>query len=166
MRHHLAQANIARPVAPLDDPLMADFVAQLDAINAAADRSPGFVWRFQADSTDTTVFEVFENDRLLFNMSVWESIEALHHYVYESDHLGPLRSRRQWFEPAQGPALVMWWVPAGALPSVQDAKARIVLLSALGSTAEAFTFREPFPPPGGATVSAPEVDAEFCESRR
>jgi hypothetical protein len=166
MRYHLAQANVARPLAPLDDPLMASFVAQLDAVNAAADRSEGFVWRYTADPGDTTVAEVFGNDRLLFNMSVWESIEALQGYVYRGDHLGPLRARRQWFEPARGPALVMWWRPSGMPPTVQEAKARFDLLAAHGPTAEAFTFRQPFPPPDETTVSAPEVDAEFCEPAR
>ena len=99
-------------------------------------------------------------------MSVWASLEALHDYVYQSEHLRPLRARRQWFDPMPGPSLVLWWVPAGHVPSIEEAKARFALLEANGPCADAFTFRQPFPPPGQALQARPEVDAEFCEPHR
>ena len=160
---HLAQANIARTRAPLDDPLMHSFVSQLESINALADNSPGFVWRLQTDAGDATAIRAYEDERILFNMSVWESLESLHHFVYRSAHVGPLRSRGEWFEPLEGPILVLWWIPAGHLPSVDEAKERFAILKAKGPTQEAFTFRQPFPPPGHATNGFPEVDAEFCQ---
>lgn len=162
-RHHLAQANVALMRAPLEDPLMDGFRNQLDRINALADASPGFVWRLQTAEGNATAVRVYENERILFNMSVWESIEALHRYVYRSDHAGPLRDRRQWFERHDPPVLVLWWIPAGHVPSVEEAKHRLELLKANGPTPEAFTFRQPFPPPGQRSIDIPKADAEFCD---
>jgi len=164
--HHLAQFNIARMRAPIDDPVMEGFRSQLDRINALADRSPGFVWRLQTDGGDATAIRVYADPLVIVNMSVWESLEALHQYVYKSPHVGPLRDRRQWFEPATEPVLVLWWVASSHIPSVEEAMERLERLRAQGPTLEAFTFREPFPPPGEVSVSAPEVDAEFCSPRR
>ena len=166
-RFNLAQANIARMRAPLESPVMDGFRTQLERINAIADASPGFVWRLQSDEGDATAIRAFDDPRMLVNMSVWESLEALHAYVYKSDHVGPLRGRRAWFEPLTGQAsLVLWWIPAGHEPTVPEALERFELLNARGPTAEAFTFREPFPPPGARAFRAPEVDAEFCGGMR
>jgi hypothetical protein len=162
MPHHLAQANIARMRAPLEDPIMYGFVSQLDAINALADASPGFVWRLQTEEGDATSLRAFEDPLILINMSVWESLDALHAYVYKSGHSGPLRMRRDWFEPMDVPALVLWWVTAGHRPTVEEAKARFATLAERGPSPEAFTFRKAFPAPGEESVHAPEVDAEFC----
>ncbi len=146
-RFQLAQVNIARMRAPLDDPLMEGFRSQLEGINAIADRSPGFVWRLQTPTGDATTIRAFEDDRVLVNMSVWESLEALHQYVYEGPHLGPLRDRREWFLPYEGPMLVLWWIPAGHIPPVEEAKEKLDELSRNGPTPSAFTFRKPFPAP-------------------
>ena len=162
-RFHLAQANIARTRAPLDDPLMHGFVSRLESINALADESPGFIWRLQTDAGDATAIRAFGDD-ILFNMSVWESLESLHQFVYRSAHLGPLRARRAWFDPLEGPILVLWWIPAGHQPSVEEAKERFAILEAKGPCAEAFTFRQPFPAPGQTGTRFPDVDAEFCQS--
>jgi hypothetical protein len=143
---HLAQVNIARMRAPLEDPLMADFVALLDEVNAIADAAPGFVWRFQDDSGNATYLRPFDDDRILFNMSVWESIDALKAYVYGSVHAAVLRRRREWFERFEAPATALWWTPVGRIPSVGEAKWRLDQLEAHGATAQAFTFKEPFAP--------------------
>src|SRR6266536_2424822 len=84
--HWLAQINIARMRAPIDDPLMADFVAQLAEVNALAEKSPGFVWRLQGDGGDSTSIRAFEDPLILVNMSVWETLEALQSYVYRGRH--------------------------------------------------------------------------------
>ena len=162
-RFHLAQANIARMRAPLEDPLLAGFASQLDAINAAADRSPGFVWRLQTDAGNATAIRAFEDDLILFNMSVWESLEALHHYVYRSEHVGPLRDRRQWFEPMSGPTLVLWWIPAGHLPTIEEAKERLRTLAMEGPTTNAFTFKVWYPPPGEEAAVDRKPEFEPCE---
>src|SRR5215510_773225 len=102
-RLHLAQVNVARMLEPLDSPRMAGFVARLDEINALADRSPGFVWRLQTEAGNATDLRPFDDDRILLNMSVWETIEALRAYVYESAHREVLRERHSWFEKFDGP---------------------------------------------------------------
>jgi uncharacterized protein DUF3291 len=163
-RWWLAQANVARMRAPLEDSLMAGFRAQLPRINAVADASPGFVWRLQSDEGDATAIRACDDPLVLFNMSVWDSLESLHAYVYKSEHIHPLRGRRQWFLPAEGPVLVLWWVPGGHTPSVEEARAKLALLHARGPTRAAFTFRQPFPAPGALPSEPPEVDAEFCGS--
>jgi hypothetical protein len=163
-RWALAQANVARMRAPLEDPLMEGFRSQLERINALADRSPGFVWRLQSEQGDATAIRAYDDPFALFNMSVWESLEALHAYVYKSDHVGPLRGRRAWFLPPVGPSLVLWWIPAGQVPSLAEGVAKLELLRELGPTPAAFTFRQPFPAPGAPPREPPEVDAEFCAS--
>ena len=145
---HLAQANIARMRAPREDPVMKPFYDQLEYINSVADRAPGFVWRLQDEAGNAMAIRVFEDERILFNMSVWESVDALYEYVYQSDHRGPLRDRRNWFEKLESPTVVLWWIPAGTLPSVEDARARFDRLISAGPTSEAFTFKAMFGPDG------------------
>ena len=147
---HLAQVNIATLLAPIDSPRLAGFVAKLDEINALADGSPGFVWRLQTEDGDATAIRAFDDARILVNLSVWESLDALGDFVYRSRHNEVLRRRREWFERMATAMLALWWVPEGTIPAVSDAKRRLELLERLGPTPEAFTFKEPFPPPGSA----------------
>ena len=162
-RFHLAQVNIGRIRAPLDDPIMEGFRSQLDPINALADRSPGFVWRLQTEDGNAMAIRPFDDDRMAINMSVWESLDALQQFVYRSAHVGPLRDRREWFEPIEGPILALWWIPAGHIPTVVEAQDRLHLLKERGPSPAAFTFRTPFPPPDGPIGDPPTLDAAFCE---
>ena len=141
---HLAQINVARALAPLDTPLLADFVARLDDINALADHSPGFVWRLQSDSGNATDIHISEDPQFIVNMSVWRDLDALFAYVYRSDHLQVMSQRRKWFEKPAGAFMALWWLPAGELPTVEEGLARIALLDRRGSTPEAFTFKQPY----------------------
>ena len=142
--HHLAQVNIARALYPLDDPAMTGFVSRIEEINALAATAPGFVWRFN----DEEPYErVFGGERLLFNMSVWESAEALRAFTYGGGHRELLRDRAQWFGKLGSPALALWWIPAGSRPSVEEAKSRLDHLAAHGDSEFAFTFRKLFPAP-------------------
>ncbi|MCB0154546.1 MAG: DUF3291 domain-containing protein [Anaerolineae bacterium] len=148
MKHaHLAQINIARMVASLEDPLMAGFVAQLETINTVADQSPGFVWRLQGEEGNATGINAFGDARILINMSVWESVEALQQYTYRSQHAGVFRDRKRWFEPLGRPHMALWWIPAGHKPTPTEGKQRLELLQSQGPTAEAFTFKQHFPAP-------------------
>lgn len=146
-QHHIAQVNIARVRAPIDSPELAEFVAALEPINALADGTPGFVWRLQTEDGDATAIRPFDDDTILVNMSVWESVEALDAFVYRSDHRAYLRRRREWFERAEGPVNALWWIDAGHIPTVTEAKARLEVLDRRGPTPEAFTFRSWFPAP-------------------
>ncbi len=101
-RYHIAQVNIARMKAPLDSPVMEGFVKRLDEINALADRSPGFVWRLQGGEGNATYLRPYDDDRIPFNLSVWETVEAPKDYVYKKAHAEPFRDRREWFEQFDG----------------------------------------------------------------
>lgn len=158
---HLAQVNIALPRAPVDSELLADFMAALAPINALADRSPGFVWRLQTEDGDATAIRPYPDDRILVNMSVWQSREALAEYVYRSDHTPFMRRRREWFEHMGTPYMALWWLPAGDLPTLADAVERLDHLRDYGPTPFAFTFRDAFPPPD-ATAPVEVRDDDLC----
>jgi heme-degrading monooxygenase HmoA len=145
---HLAQMNVATLRYPLDDPRVADFVNQLDEINALAERSPGFVWRLKGDGGNATDIQVTDDPDFIVNMSVWESAEALFAFVYTSAHRPVMTRRREWFVPPKGPYQVLWWVAAGATPAVQEGLDRLAHLDRHGPSAHAFTFKSRFPPPG------------------
>jgi hypothetical protein len=142
----LAQLNIARLAAPIDSPQLADFVANLERINALAESSAGFVWRLQTEEGDATAIRHFGDD-VVVNMSVWEDVESLRSYVYETAHVEILRRRREWFEKSLESHLVLWWVPEGHIPTLHEAEQRLHSLQRQGPGPEAFTFREAFPPP-------------------
>jgi hypothetical protein len=146
-RYQLAQVNVGRLRAPVDAPEIAGFVAMLDPINALADAAAGFVWRLQTEDGNATAVRPDDEDPLLaINLSVWESIDALADFVYRSAHTDVMRRRREWFERVDV-YTTMWWVPAGHRPTVIEAMERLDHLRAHGPTAEAFTFRNPFPAP-------------------
>jgi Domain of unknown function (DUF3291) len=143
---HLAQVNVARLVAPLDSPQLIGFVSRLDEVNALADRAPGFVWRLTGDGgNDATAVPIYDDDKIIVNMSVWESIDALRDYVYRSAHAGILRRRQEWFERMREAFVALWWIEAGTLPTIDDARERLAALRADGPTPYAFTLKQPFP---------------------
>jgi hypothetical protein len=143
---HLAQVNIGRMRAPLESEVMAGFVARLDEINHLADASPGFVWRLQTEAGNATYLRPYDDPLIIFNMSVWRSVEALQRYAYSSAHRELLRARGSWFERFDGPYQAMWWITAGHEPTVEEAKARLALLRAHGDSQHAFSFAKIHPP--------------------
>ena len=145
-QHDLAQLNVGRLKAATDSPIVAEFMEALDAVNALADDSPGFVWRFQTDEGNATAERPFPDDMILVNLSTWESLEALSDYVYRTVHAEYLRRRREWFERLDEVGIALWWVPAGHQPSVDEALERLEHLKANGPSAHAFTFRHRFEP--------------------
>ncbi|MER6126534.1 DUF3291 domain-containing protein [Streptomyces sp. NPDC001795] len=149
---HLAQVNIGRIVAPLDSPELADFVAQLPEINALAERSPGFVWRMvDEEGENATGVRPDENDdMILINCSVWESVEALRNFTYNTDHLRVLSRRREWFQRLAEAHQALWWIPAGHRPSIAEALERVEIVRERGPGPLAFTFRDPYPAPARA----------------
>ena len=158
---HLAQLNVGRMVAPVTAPEVAEFMAALDPVNALADAAPGFVWRLQTEDGNATSVHAFDDPLLLLNMSVWESIETLRSFTYTTAHTAVLRRRREWFERLGEAHLVLWWVPAGHIPSVHEAIDRLERLRRDGPTPAAFTFRVPFEPDAAAPGDS-LVEAEFC----
>jgi heme-degrading monooxygenase HmoA len=159
---HIAQMNVATALYDMDDPRMAEFVARLDEVNALADRSPGFVWRLQSDSGNATDIQATDDPRLIVNMSTWENVEALFDFAYKSAHRQVVGKRREWFAPPTGAYQVLWWVPAGNQPTVQEGLERLALLDTQGATASAFTFKSKFPQPG-ATGAPKDLKPEpYC----
>ena len=154
----IAQLNVGRSVAPIDDARLADFVGWLDEINALAEQSPGFVWRLQGENGNNTSLQVSADPLFIVNLSVWESVEQLQSFTYASGHKSVFARRFDWFERREGPNHVMWWLPKDAIPDVTDALRRLERLAELGPTPDAFTFKERFPPP--------EAEAALASVRR
>ncbi|MFK0159382.1 DUF3291 domain-containing protein [Streptomyces sp. NPDC090493] len=155
---HLAQLNVATLRFPLDDPRMAPFVEMLDTVNAAADAAPGFVWRLVEDgAADATALRPAGED-VIVNLTVWETQEALWEFTYRSDHLDVMRRRREWFQRHAEAHLVLWWVPAGHLPTTGEALERLADLRAHGPSGRAFTFASAYSADEAALAPHPGVD--------
>jgi hypothetical protein len=152
MNYHLAQINISRLLAPLDDPQIAGFVSQLEPINALADSAPGFVWRLKSDSGNATDIAYSDDPFVIVNMSVWESLQVLRDFAYRSDHVKVFRDRAKWFEKADKPNYCLWWVPAGHVPTVAEGRARLEHYQMHGATPFSFWFSQPFPEPADEGV--------------
>ncbi len=141
--YHLAQLNIARMLYPLEAPGMADFVANLERINALAEASPGFVWRLQDEAGDATAIRPF-GEEVLVNLSLWQDVESLRAFVYGSAHSEILKRRAEWFSRLGEAHMVLWWVPAGHLPTPAEAAERLQWLRERGASPQAFSFRQPY----------------------
>ena len=152
-RYHLAQLNVGLARGASDSRVMADFMAGIDPVNSLADAEPGFVWRLQdGDGPGATALRPRGPD-LMVNMSVWESLEALRDFVYRNGpHLDFMRRRRDWFHRMTQDHLVLWWVPAGHIPDLDEGLARLDLLRREGPSPQAFTFRDPFDAPAQAAA--------------
>jgi hypothetical protein len=154
MKYHIAQVNVAYAKGISSEAVMKGFNDRLDEINTLADKSPGFVWRYVTDSRDP-LDRVFEDPLILYNLSVWTSIEALHHFTYKTVHAELYAGRKQWFgdwkalagEMLGNQYFAMWWIKAGELPSVKESKEKMALISERGPTPLAFNFKNRFPPP-------------------
>lgn len=146
--YHLAQLNIGKMKgATINDPVMAGFVAKLDEINMLAEASEGFIWRLKDDSNNATSFQVFDDPTMIVNLSVWSSVEALEHFTYKTAHTKVMRDRKQWFHKMDTAYMVLWWIPAGHQPDLQEAKSKLEQLQQHGATPTAFTFQDRFPSP-------------------
>ncbi len=144
MNYHLAQINIAKMLAPLDSPVMADFVANLDPINALAENSDGFIWRLKDDHNNATSIKIYDDEFLLVNMSVWRDVDSLFKYAYQSQHLDIFKRRKEWFEKMTQMHMALWFVPENHKPSVEEATLRLDYLRTHGETPYAFSFKKRF----------------------
>ncbi len=161
-RYQLAQINIATLKAPLDSPELKDFVDNLDLVNGLAEASEGFVWRLKGDGNDATALRPFGED-IIVNMSVWRDVEALRQFAYgNATHVEILKRKREWFSRMKDAYMVLWWVPAGHQPTVQEAAQRLDLLRQKGPTAEAFHFGEAFSAPDAEQGGAPFSFKDTC----
>lgn len=160
MPFELAQLNMATLKAPLDSPVLADFVANLDRINDLAESSPGFIWRLKGEGADATDLRPM-GEAVIVNMSVWKDVASLNAFVYRSDHVQIMRRRKEWFERMVDAAVVLWWVPRDRRPTVEEAIARLEHLRRNGPAPEAFTFRHAFQAPD-AHATQPFAFGDEC----
>lgn len=159
MSHYeLAQLNIAKLIEPIVSPRLADFVANLDRINALAETSPGFVWRLQTEEGDATALRPFGAD-FIVNLTVWKDIDSLHNYVYRTAHVEVMRRRKEWFEKMKDAYMVLWWVREGDMPTIAEARLKLQALQLNGPSPAAFTFKWPFPPPSNPDDALEPFDA-------
>ncbi len=142
MDYQLAEINIARMLDEIDSPIMHEFADNLNRINALAEKQPGFVWRLKGDGNDATSIRVFDDRYLIVNMSVWENVGTLREFTYYSAHTDYFRRRREWFEKLEVPGVALWWIPAGHIPTVEEAKTKLELIARDGITPNAFTFKQ------------------------
>jgi hypothetical protein len=147
MTYHLAQINIAKLLEPIDSPLLEDFVGDLDRINEIADKSIGFVWRLKDDTGNATNINPFDDSSFIVNMSVWETVDDLKDFVYNSGHMEVFRKRTKWFERMKTPHMALWWVKVGDYPTAEDGKNKLLELEKYGETASSFSFKELFNAP-------------------
>jgi hypothetical protein len=149
MDFHLAQLNVGRLLHPLDHPQIKGFIDGLDYVNALAERSPGFVWRLQTESGNATdVQHPWSQDPfMIVNMSLWQSAGHLKEFVYRSGHLEYYLKRSHWFEKPSEAHYVLWWVPAGHIPSLEEARQRLEHYRAHGASSHAFWFGKLYPAP-------------------
>ena len=159
--YELAQLNIAVMKEPLESPGMADFVANLDRINALAEASPGFVWRLQTEEGDATALRPM-GENVLVNVSVWKDVASLNDYVYKSAHVEVMRRRKEWFQRMSQAYVVLWWIARGHRPAVEEAIAKLELLRRKGPTPQAFTFRQAFLAPDARQPEAPFAFGDEC----
>ena len=160
-RFQLAQLNVALMKDAIDSPLMADFVANIDRINALAEDSPGFAWRLQTEAGNATSLSPLGRNKIV-NISVWEDVAALNHYAYKTAHVEIMKRRREWFERMSEAYMVLWWVPKGQWPTVAEAIARLERLRAHGPTPYAFTFKQAFPAPDAPPAAQAPSFGDVC----
>lgn len=137
----LAQLNVGRLVAPTDDPRVAEFMANLDRINGLGKRSPGFVWMMEGSGepgTGNTEAKIAGDPRFIANLTVWESVEALEQFVWNTVHRQFYERRAEWFEVLGKQHFAMWWVPAGHRPTLDEALERLALRQDAGDSDQAF----------------------------
>jgi hypothetical protein len=137
---HLAELNVGKFKYPTSDPRMAEFMDNLDRVNALAERSPGFVWRLKGDNNNATEFRI--GDDMAVNLSVWESAEHLENYVFKTVHVQFYRKRGAWFDLMEKPHMVFWWVEEGHRPTLDEAYGRLLRYQQHGPTDFAFGWAE------------------------
>ena len=157
MQYQVAEINIATFRSPMADPVNADFIANLDRVNALAEAAPGFVWRLVGEGNHALTLKAFDDPNTAINMSVWASMDSLADFVYRSEgHREIMRRRREWFDRMEF-HLALWWLPADYRPTVAEGKKRLESLSRFGPSPYAFLFNKPFPPPSAIRIS-PRLD--------
>ena len=144
-KYQIAEINIARMKGiNIKDPVMKEFVDNLDRVNTVAESSEGFVWRLKDESNNATNINPYDDEQVIINISVWQSIEALENYMYKTLHVGFLKRRKEWFQSYGKVYTAMWWIPAGQFPTLQQAVDNLDYLQKNGATEKVFDFKRKF----------------------
>ncbi len=139
--YHLAELNVGRLVADVDDPRVTEFMENLDRINGLGKRMPGFVWMMEGSGepgTGNTDSKIDGDPRYVSNLTVWESAHTLEKFVWGTIHKQFYERRQEWFEVLGAMHFVMWWVPEGHRPTLDEALARLEHLKSHGDSDHAF----------------------------
>jgi Domain of unknown function (DUF3291) len=145
-KQYVAQLNISKMIGVnIDDLIMKDFVAQLDEINLLGEQSKGFVWRLKSDDGNATAYNPYNDDRIIVNFTVWETIEDLKDFVYNTAHRLVMKDRKKWFENLGQPSYVLWHVDSNKMPTVEEAVERLAYLQKNGASSYAFDFKNIYP---------------------
>ena len=140
-RTHIAQLNIGRLVADPDDPRVGAFMRAIDAINGLGKRSPGFVWMMEgsgAPNEGNTAAKIDGDPRFISNLTVWESVEALGAFAFNTAHRQFYERRAEWFEALGERHFVMWPVAPGHRPTLEEGLERLDALRRDGPSDAAF----------------------------
>jgi Domain of unknown function (DUF3291) len=144
-KQYIAQLNISKMMGVnIDDPIMKDFVAQLDEINLLGEQSKGFVWRLKSDDGNATSYNPYSDDQIIVNFTVWKTVEDLKDFVYNTAHRLVMKDRKKWFENLGQPSYVLWYVDTDKMPTVDEAVERLAYLQKNGASTYAFDFKNIF----------------------
>jgi hypothetical protein len=148
-KYQLAEINIARMKGvDINDPIMKEFVDNLVLVNTLAETSEGFVWRLKdEESSNSTAFNPYNDEQVIINISVWESIETLENYVFKTFHTEFLKRRKEWFQTYGKASTAMWWIPEGQFPTIEEAVGKLDELQKNGASEKVFNFRKKYLPP-------------------
>ncbi len=149
MSHYfIAEINIAKMKGvDINDPIMKEFVENLDAVNQIAEKSEGFVWRLKDENNNATSLNPYNDETIIINVSVWKSIETLENFMYRTFHSDFLKRRKEWFLTYGSAHTAMWWIPEGHIPTMQEAVDKLCFLQTNGPSPNSFDFRHKFPAP-------------------
>ncbi len=149
MSHYfIAEINIAKMKGvDINDPIMKEFVENLDAVNQIAEKSEGFVWRLKDENNNATILNPYNDETIIINVSVWKSIETLENFMYRTFHSDFLKRRKEWFLTYGSAHTAMWWIPEGHIPTMQEAVDKLSFLQTNGPSPNSFDFRHKFPAP-------------------
>ncbi len=146
MEFHLAQLNVALAKGDSESEMMRGFYDNVERVNTLAEASKGFVWRYRDEPGDDPGLHVFDTPQLLVNLSVWESLESLKHFMFQTMHLQFMKQKKEWFQPLDKPNYVLWYIAQGHIPDLFEAKERLIHLQRHAETPFAFSFKSPFLP--------------------
>lgn len=148
LEYHLAEINVAKMKGvDIDDPIMKDFVDNLDKVNAIAESSKGFVWRYIDESNNATTADPFNDKQMIVNLSVWKTLEDLEHFMYHTFHMEIMKRKKEWFKKFESAYVALWWIKKDHIPTLEEAMLKLKELNKTGPTPHVFNFKKKYKQP-------------------